>query len=337
MNKRMTGAAHAALPARAIFAAATMAAAAISATPADAAGTVAGTKIDNVATATYELPNGGEESVDSNTVSLTVDELLDVTVASADSGDVSTTPGAIGQLLRFTLTNAGNGDEAFTLTTEAAAGGDDFDPSVISIVLDTNGNGGYDAGVDTVYVAGSNDPQLAPDESLSVFVISSIPAGAADGNRGRLDLAAVAKTGSGTPGTSFAGAGQGGGNAIVGATGADAEDDGWFAVAKASVSFAKSAAVSDVYGGASQIPGSTITYTLTASVGGSGSLANIRVADAVPAGTTYKAGSLTLEGSALTDAADADAGRFTGTGIAVSLGTLAAGASRSITFQVKID
>ena len=58
MNNRTTGAAYSALPARAIFAAATMAAAAFSATPADAAGTVAGTKIDNVATATYDLCTG---------------------------------------------------------------------------------------------------------------------------------------------------------------------------------------------------------------------------------------------------------------------------------------
>src|SRR5205085_4938860 len=143
----------------------------------------------------------------------TVDELLDVTVASAESGDVSAVPGATGQLLRFTLTNAGNGDEAFTLTTNAAAGGDDFDPTATSIVLDTNGNGGYDAGTDTVYVAGSNDPVLAPDQSIAIFVISSIPASALNGNRGQVDLSAVAKTGSGTPGTSFAGAGQGGGNA----------------------------------------------------------------------------------------------------------------------------
>jgi len=309
----------------------------ILATPAHAAGTPAGTNITNVATATYELPNGDETSVDSNIVTLKVDELLDVGVAWGDPADVATSAGATGQLLKFTVTNGGNGTESFTLGTVANGGGDDFDPAVTSIVLDTNGNGAYDAGVDTAYTSGGNDPQLDPDQSLTVFVLSSIPGSAGDGHRGRVDLTAVAKTGSGAPGTSFAGLGQGGGDAVVGATGADAEDDGYYRVARATVAFVKSATVADLFGGDASTPGSTITYTLAATVSGSGSLANLRVSDAVPAGTTYKIGSLTLEGSPLTDAADADSGNFTGTGIAVGLGTVAAGTTKTITFQVKID
>ncbi|HEX8448704.1 MAG TPA: hypothetical protein VF652_03840 [Allosphingosinicella sp.] len=313
------------------------ASACVCASPAQAAGTPAGTNITNVATATYELPNGGEASVNSNIVTLKVDELLDVSVAWSDPSDVSASAGATGQLLKFTVTNGGNGAESFTLATIANGGGDDFDPSVTSIVLDSNSNGAYDAGVDTVYSSGSNDPQLAPDQSITVFVLSTVPAGAADAQRGRVDLTAVAKTGSGAPGSTFAGQGQGGGDAVVGATGADSEDDGYYRVAKASVAFVKSASVSDAFGGTAAAPGSTITYTLAATVSGSGSLANLRVSDSVPAGTTYKPGSLTLEGAPLTDAADADSGSFTGTAINVGLGTVAAGATRTITFQVKID
>ena len=329
-------AAQAASPTRCILAAGA-AVAGLAAGPAFAAGTPAGTKIDNVATATYELPGGDEETIGSNTVSLTVDELLDVTVASADTGDLAATPSATNQVMKFTLTNAGNGSEAFTLGTRANLGGDDFDPNVTSIVIDANGNGAYDAGVDTVYVAGSNDPVLAPDQSIAVFVLASIPSSAGNGDKGRIELTAVANTGSGTPGTSFAGAGQGGGNAVVGATGADSEDDGTFAIASATISFVKTAAVADAFGGTSPLPGAVVTYSLTATVNGSGSLGNVRVADAVPAGTTYQSGTITLEGAALTDAADADAGAFTGTGISVGLGTLAAGSARTVTFKVKID
>jgi hypothetical protein len=61
------------------------------------------------------------------------------------------------------------------------------------------------------------------------------------------------------------------------------------------------------------------------------------VSDSVPTGTSYKTGSLTLDGSALTDAADGDAGSFAGSGIAVNLGTVASGATRTVTFKVKID
>ena len=337
MRYQATGAKSSAFRKNAALAAFTAVSAGAFASPALAAGTPAGTNISNVATATYELPNGGETSVDSNIVTLKVDELLDVSVAWGDPADVATSAGSTGQLLKFTITNGGNGAESFTLATVANGGGDDFDPSVTSIVIDSNGNGAYDAGVDTVYASGSNDPQLDPDQSITAFVLSTIPGGAGDGHRGRVDLTAVAKTGSGAPGTSFAGLGQGGGDAVVGATGADAEDDGYYRVAKASVAFVKSATVGDAFGGDSGVPGSTITYTRAATVSGSGSLANLRVSDAVPAGTSYKAGSLTLEGNPLTDAADADAGSFTGTGIAVGLGTVAAGTTKTITFQVKID
>jgi uncharacterized repeat protein (TIGR01451 family) len=306
--------------------------------PAAAAGTPAGTNIQNVATATYEpVPGGPPTSIDSNTVTIKVDELLDVAVSWADPADVAAAPGATGQVLRFTVTNAGNGAESFTLGTVAAGGGDDFDPSVTAIVLDSNGNDAYDAGVDAVYVAGSNDPELAADQSLTVFVLSSIPAAALDAQRGKVDLTAVAKTGSGAPGTSFAALGQGGGDAVVGATGADGADDGWYKVGKASIGFTKSANVLDPWGGSTSAPGSIVTYSLTATVTGSGSLGNVRIADAVPTGTSYAAGSLTLDGTALTDAADADAGTFTGSGVSVALGTLASGASRTVTFKVKID
>jgi uncharacterized repeat protein (TIGR01451 family) len=337
MNYQSSDARSLAFANKAMLLAASALSAGILASPASAAGTIAGTTIDNVAHATYEQPSGGEVSVDSNIVSLKVDELLDVTVASTDPGDIATQPGLTAQLLSFTITNAGNGTEAFTLATIANGGGDDFDPSVGSIILDSNGNGAYDAGVDTVYVAGSNDPQLDPDQSIAVFVLSSIPVSALDGHRGRVDLTAVAKTGHGAPGTSFAGAGQGGGDAVVGATGADGEDDGYYRVTRASISLVKSASVADPFGGVTRAPGATITYSLAATVSGTGSLANLRVTDAVPAGTTYTAGSITLDGSPLTDAADADSGVFSAGGIAVGLGTVAAGTTRTVTFKVKID
>ena len=238
--------------------------------------------------------------------------------------------------MSFTVTNAGNGHEPFTLGTVQGAG-DDFDPTVTSLVLDTNGNGSFDPGVDTLYVPGANDPVLAPDGSIVVFVLSTIPPAALDGNRGRIDLTATSKTGTGTPGTTFAGAGEGGGNAVVGLTTAKSQHEGWYAVRKASLAFVKSATVADPFGGTTQGPGSIITYTLTATVSGTGSLANVAVTDPIPTGTTYKAGSITLDAASLTDAADADAGSFNGSAIAVGLGTMASGTSKIVKFQVKID
>ncbi|MBV9930033.1 MAG: DUF11 domain-containing protein [Alphaproteobacteria bacterium] len=304
---------------------------------AHASGTPAGTAISNTATATYDLPGGGTGTVTSNTVTLKVDELIDVTVAWKDPGDVLGAAGAAGQVLSFTVTNGGNGSGQFSLASVAALGGDDFDPTITAIVLDTNGNGVYDPGVDTVYVPGTNDPTIAADGSTTVFILSTLPLGANDGNRARAQLSAASKKGTGAPGTTFAGAGTGGVAAVVGLTGGKGQADGWYKVQKAAVAFVKTASVTDPFGGATQVPGATITYTLAATVSGTGSLANLKVSDAIPSGTTYKPGTITLDGTALSDAADADAGTFTGSAVAVTLGTVASGTTRTVTFKVKIN
>ena len=304
---------------------------------AHAAGTIAGTDILNTAQATYDGP-GGPVVIDSNTVTITVDELLDVTVASSDPGDVAVDSGAIQQVTTYQVTNTGNGNEAFTLTADTAKGGDDFDTSNAVIYLDTDDNGVFDAGVDTIYTPGSNDPDLAPDSSINVFILSDIPAGATDGQRAEVELSAVAITGSGTPGTSFAGQGDGGGDAVVGSTGADGEDSSFFLIQAAQVALVKSATIVDQFGGNEAVPGATITYQLVATVTGSSSLTNLSVNDDIPADTSYTAESITLEGAGLTDSdADADAGSFDGSAIAVSLGTVPSGQTRTITFQVTID
>jgi uncharacterized repeat protein (TIGR01451 family) len=307
------------------------------ATPAMAVGTAAGTTISNTATASYTDPGGNPVSVPSNKVDITVDELLDVTVATADAGDIVVTPGSTNQVLSFTVTNTGNGSEAFRLTPNAAVGGDQFDPTVTSVVLDTNGNGVYDPGVDTVYTPGVNDPVLAPDASIRVFVLSSIPAGQADTDRAIVELTAAATTGTGAPGTTFAGQGQGGGNAVVGATGADGVDRGRYIVHNATITFTKSASVADPFGGTTSVPGAIITYTLVATVSGSGTLTNAAVNDPIPTGTTYQTDSITLQGAGLTDAADGDAGSFSSNNISVGLGSVTGGQTRTITFRVRIN
>ncbi len=304
--------------------------------PAFAAGTLAGTDIDNIAEATYDTPSG-PVTIQSNLVRIKVDELLDVTVVTTDPGDITTAPGATGNVQTFRITNTGNGEEAFRLTANTGIGGDDFDPTLTQIVLDTNGNGVYDPGVDTVYVAGSNDPLLQPDQSIIAFVITSTPVTVTNGNRGTTGLTAVAVTGSGAPGTSFVGAGQGGGNAVVGTTGADADANSFLAVQAASLALVKSATIVDPFGGNRPVPGAVITYSLVATVSGAGTLNNLVLTDPIPVGTAYQTGSLTHEAASLTDAADADAGNFNGTRISVAAGNVPAGQTRTITFRTVIQ
>jgi len=171
---------------------------------------------------------------------------------------------------------------------------------------------------------------------MTVFVLATTPATATDGNRGIVTLVAAAKTGTGTPGTTFAGMGEGGGDAIVGSTGADGQDNGAYRVAAATVSIVKSAAVVDPFGGSEAVPGATITYTLTTTVAGSGAVSGLVINDNIPADTDYVAGSITLGGATLTDASDADAGNYNGTRIQVLLGTVAGGQTRTVTFKTRI-
>ncbi|MEO9600566.1 hypothetical protein [Parasphingorhabdus sp.] len=306
---------------------------------AQAAGTIAGTDIVNVAQATYDGPSGGAPiTIDSNIVTIKVDELLDVTVVSSDPGDVTTSPGLTAQVLTYQVTNTGNGSEAFTLSADTAKPGDEFDTTFEQIILDTNDNGVYDPGVDTIYTPGTNDPVLGPDESTNVFVLSTIPAAAADTERAEVEFSAVANTGSGAPGDVFAGEGDGGGDAVVGSTGASGEASGFFLIQAAEITLLKSVTILDPFGGAEAIPGAVMTYQLVATATGTGNLVNLAITDDIPADTTYTVESITLEGAALTDdASDADAGSYDGSSVAVSLGTLPGGQTRTITFQVTID
>ncbi len=300
-----------------------------------AAGTRAGTLIDNVATATYQQ-GGAPVVVNSNIERVRVDELIDVVVGWSDPSDVLTPTPATGQVLKFLLTNSGNGQESFALTAVANLAGDQFDPAVTSLVID-DGDGVYEPGIDVVYSPGANDPVLSPDGSLAIFIVSTIPGGLANADRGGVRLVATSKTGTGGPGTSFAGQGEGGGDAVLSVSGGTAADQGFYVVTNAVVALAKSAVVSDIYGGTRALPGSTITYTLTATVSGSGSLNALTIADTVPNGTTYVPGSLRLGSIVQTDAADADAGSFASGAISVALGSVPAGSTRIVSFNTKIN
>lgn len=309
-------------------------AAALITTPAHAGGVKAGTLIENTASATYD-GGAGPVTIPSNTITVKVDELLDVTVTSRDPGPVSAAPGSA--VLTFELTNTGNGPEAYTLTANPAVAGNDFDTTVNGIAVDTNGNGVYDPGVDQMLTGPATTAAIAADASLTVFVLVTIPGGVADGDQSDVSLLAEAVTGTGAPGTAFAGQGAGGGNAIVGSTGANATATGSLSVGITDVDLIKSATVRDPFGGTGIVPGATITYAIRAEVRGSGSVSDLVVTDAAPADTTYVAGSLKLDGATLTDAADADAGRSSTSGISVDLGTVSGGSSHTVTFQVIID
>jgi len=304
--------------------------------PAFAAGAPANTAISNTAQATFTDPNGQPQTVNSNTSTLRVDELLGAVVVSNNAGNVGVLSPDNDRPLSFTITNPGNGSEAYALTPNASLGGDQYDPTDVRIFLD-NGNGIFEPGVDTLYAPGVNDPVLAPDQSRVVFISSDTPAGRATGDTAKAQLVATAVTGSGAPGTTFAGQGAGGVDAVVGATTATANAQGTYAVSQALTTLTKTQTVLDPFGGSNPVPGAVITYSIQFALSGSGTITGAQIDDTIPANTTYVAGSLQLDAAPLTDAADPDAGRFTGSAIAVTLGSVTAPITHTVDFRVRIN
>ncbi len=301
---------------------------------AHATGVAAGTLIQNTASATY-TSGTASGTVSSNTVSIKVDELLDVAVAG-----LTTTPaiaGAGNAVLEYSITNTGNGPEAFNLTINPAVAGNAFDAAVQAVVVDTNGNGTYDSGVDQVLASSAATPLIAPDGSLRIFVIVSLPAGAGDGQTSQVQLTADAATGTGAPGAVFSGQGDGGGDAVVGASTASDNAKDTLVASLATVALAKSAVVADPFGGSQPVPGAVVTYTVTAAISGSGQADGLHITDVIPTGTTYQPGTLTLDAAALTDTTDTDTGQASASGIDVNLGTVAGGTSKTVKFDVKIN
>jgi uncharacterized repeat protein (TIGR01451 family) len=307
---------------------------------AHAVGAPAGTPINNTAQVDYTIGTVNT-TASSNTVTVTVAEILDV-VVTAQTPTVAVNAGDTQQEVRYRVTNTGNGPETFRLVMTSVIAGDQFDPvpTTPSIYFDTDASGDLSPG-DTPYVVGSNDPVLSADGFVTVLVVNNIPSGVVDTNVGLTRLTADSRTGTGTPGTTFAGQGVGGVDAVVGTTGADGEGDSSYVVSGVSLTATKTQTVVDQFGGARPVPGARIDYSVAVNVTGSGTAANSVFADNIPANTTYVPGTLRLNATLLSDSADADAGDYAATPVArvrVTLGNLTtASGPQTVTFSVVIN
>lgn len=307
-----------------------------------ASGTPAGSLISNRATARYTI-SGSNYSTDSNTNTIKVDEIINNTLIWQDASQgVAVSQGQANQVLTMKLVNTGNGIDSYVLSANGSISGDSFDPTFVGIYLDTNGNGVYDPGVDQLYVPGTNDPTLAQDASLTFFVMNAIPStGLVDRDKGNVLAKAASKTGAGPAGTVLLGAGPGGTAAVIGLSGGASSAIGTYVVSASSVAVSKSAAVTDQYGGNKPMSGATIRYSLAVTVTGSGIAMNVVITDLVPENTTYIPGTLKLNSTVLSDAADSDAGDAGGTTpgtVTVKLGNLTSSSpAQTINFDVRIN
>ena len=276
--------------------------------------------------------DGTAHSAKSNNATLVTDEVLDIGLSRTGSGAIVVRP-AIVAAVPFVLTNAGNGSEAFTLA--GAING--LSASVTGFAVDRNGDGTYDPAVDSAITPGTATPALDPGASLQLFALVEADAPAGDGI---LEIRSHAVTGSSVPGTVFVGRGDGGADAIVGATTAAAAISVPLAAGTDSTSVVldKSQIILASDGSSNAVHGATVTYTIAAHFAGQGHVRGSVLSDPIPDGTDYVPGSLRLDGLALSDAVDGDAGSAdaAGTGVSVMLGDVAAPALRTVRFQVTI-
>jgi uncharacterized repeat protein (TIGR01451 family) len=298
-----------------------------------AKGVLAGTEIINFATLQYEI-DGVPQSATSNIVVDKVDQVIDVDVVWNDTSPIIVTSGDNDKVLTFKVTNTGNGEDTFDLTHEANTTSPMFVVQNPQIFIDTNNNGVFDISIDHE----QSSIALEADAFSIIFLVSDMPDGSYPS--GSISSNAIkAKShrfGSGVPGTTYEGAGTGGGYAVDGISGG--VDKAWGVYEMGNdleVKLTKSSTPS------SEVSiGTIVRYNIVVELSGNGNVYNLIITDAIPTGTTYVAGSLKLDGVSLTDAADSDSGRFTGSGIEVDLGTatqsLGEPYMKTISFEVKI-
>lgn len=310
---------------------------------AHAAGTPAGTRIPNTATIGY-VSNGAPYTQQAAAPSIVVARQLAVRTTWQDSTATPSNSPDTARPLTFAVTNLGNASDTFLLTRDNAIAGDQFDPTDTpqgAIWLESGSQPGLQVSgpnADVAYVAGSNDPTLAPDATRIVYVASGIPAGFTTGALGRVGLQARSTIAAANAVPGSVAGDDAGVPIVVGPQGARSSATGAYLVAVIAVGIQKTvAAVADTQGGNRVMSGSVLTYRLTVTAKGSGSASNLVVTDPLPGTLTYVPGSITVDGAPRTDAVDTDDSTFSNGTVRTVLPSLAAPQSRVIEFKAAVN
>jgi uncharacterized repeat protein (TIGR01451 family) len=339
----------------------------LGATPALAAGTTAGSTITNTATVNYQVGGVAQTAINASN-NITVDRSITLTVAEVGSATTSVAPGASAQVTTFTVTNTSNDTLDLGLTVAQIAGGtaahggsDNFDLTGLGAFVDTNGNGTYDAGTD---LAATFLDEVAADASRTVFLVGAVPIAQVNGDVAGVTLTAQARA-SGSAGSQgaviaeTAGANTAGMDTVfadaAGPVAGDAardgraSDDDDYTVSAPTLTVSKqSRVVSDPINGSTNpklIPGAIVEYCIVvANAAGGAAATSVAISDPLPAQTTFVAASSFLNGTYTgtiptgtcnldgTAGGSVTAGTLNGT-----LGTVAAGTTRTLYFQVTIN
>lgn len=300
-----------------------------------------------------------------------VDNRVDLTVTEVSNNATLTAPGAAGAALAYTVTNSGNAPQGYALSFLEEVGTLHFNNTdnanvgnlVVRVDEDPStgngtGNGTYD-GTETATAVNV----LNPGQSIRVFVVSpTVPLTLVNGSFANVRLqaqTAVANTNGATLEVASTGANDPTTVEIVFAdAGNDATESALdqFAVQSAALTVTKAQTVlSDGFGSASPraVPGALVEYTITVANASTTTAADaIAISDPIPATTTFQTGLYSGSDVAITGGAAAsciaespadansdgcfvNAGNLTVGGAA--LGTVAAGGTVTVRFQVRIN
>lgn len=276
-----------------------------------ALGTPAGTIIQNQSTATYtDANNNLYDPVPSNIVQTLVSQVAGVAVTPAASSQNGIPGGTTNYA--FTITDTGNGNDSFTLASSGL-------PAGWSAVIyqDLNGDGLLTAAdqVGGVYVVLTSPIALTEDGKMFGIAVITSPPGATAGATATLNLTLTSTL---TPSVT---------QTVTMTT----------TIQAAVLTMTKTTSP------ANPKPGDTVTYTINYSNIGSASAYNAVFSDPIPTNTTYTAPSITVGGNSKTDTAtdypgdNADYNFTTPGNVTVKLGTVLAGTSGIITFQVTVN
>jgi uncharacterized repeat protein (TIGR01451 family) len=342
---------------------------------AHAAGTIAGTTVNNSATVGYTVGGVSQPSVTSNIAAFVVDKRVNLSVAESGGAATAVAPGSTRRVTVFTVTNTTNDVQDFRLAvTQDATGAttahsdtDTFDMTNVGVFVD-DGSGVYEAANDTAIFL----DELAADATRTVFVVADTPVGRADGETAGVILTAIAATG-GTAGgpvgsdlVATVGADTAGVDIVFGDTDGDGgtardgrySDNDEYDVASATVTLVKSSrVVSDPFNlntNPKAVPGAVMEYCIQVSNTGTQPADALSITDTVPTTTTYLAGSIVAGGtvtggvcnadgvaedddSAGMDESDPRGGNFTGGVVSVSLPSVGANTTVTTRFRVTVN
>jgi uncharacterized repeat protein (TIGR01451 family) len=342
---------------------------ALGATPAFATGTDAGSTIANTVTLNYQVGGIAQTAIQA-TDNIIVDRKVSLTVAEVGSVTTSVSPGQTAAVTTFTVTNTSNATIDIGLVAAQQAGGtaahggtDAFDLTGLGMFRDTNANGVYDVGTDT---AVTYLDELAEDGVATIFIVGNVPIGATNGQVAGVTLTGTAQA-SGAAGTqganlaATAGANTAGVDTVladaaglagdVASDGRSSDDDDYTVSAPLMSVFKTSRVISDPINGTTNpkmIPGAVVEYCLIAvNATGGATATNVALSDPLPAQTTYYSTNYVVRvggsytGTAPSGTCNADgaltAGAHAAGVVSGTLGSLTAGQTRTILFQVTIN